>query len=81
MSGIVRDKVRELPDTNLVEMWDEIAQWEKTGVLPEEALLRIFLRLSIEPIIGGIEVPALWLDMAAKEVWRECAVRRLEVTP
>lgn len=79
MSGIVRDEMQTIPDGDLLAMWAETVSWEQTGTLPNDATIRRFLTERIAPKVAYIDVHAMWLDMIAKEVWRECAVRRLEV--
>lgn len=77
---MIRDYVKTISDERLGSLWRESEDAEKNVWIPEDAdvrkvLVEIYGQERLE-IMGS---PILWLDRIFSEVWRECAVRGLDV--
>ncbi len=75
MTGAARTHLEEVDQYDLLTAWDEIADWEETGTLPEAAYLRCLTR-AVFPAGSGT---LLELQHVSAEVWRAVAVRGLTV--
>lgn len=77
---ITRQIIKEQTDETLLAMWGEILHWEQAGSIGPSNLRTVTAEVLSAIDAIGTEPSAMWLDFVAREVWRECAVRKLDVS-